>query len=140
MNVGGRYRVQQLVGKGGFGEVWDALDLTLKRRVAIKFATGVVQHPEAAKRFAREAQTLASLHHGSIVTVHDAGTTDHDGHSMPYLVMEMLNGVTWETARVDSVVETGTRLAEALAHVHEAEIVNRDVKPANIMISPIRRG
>ncbi len=85
-------------------------------------------------------QTLASLHHGSIVTVHDAGTTDHDGHSMPYLVMEMLNGVTWETARVDSVVETGTRLDEALAHVHEAEIVNRDVKPANIMISPIRRG
>ncbi|MFJ2091687.1 serine/threonine-protein kinase [Streptomyces sp. NPDC087901] len=126
--------MQHVLGRGGLGEVWNALDLTLNRRVAIKFVTGVMQYPEAARRFAREAQTLASLHHGSIVTVHDAGTIDHDGHPLPYLVMEELSGATWETAQVDSVIETGACLADALAHVHEARVVHRDVKPANIMI------
>ncbi|MEU1668176.1 serine/threonine-protein kinase [Streptomyces sparsogenes] len=134
MTVGGRYHVQEMLGAGGFAEVWEALDHTLGRRVAIKFVTGVMRYPEAAKRFAREARTLASLHHGSIVTVHDAGTIDHEGHTLPYLVMELLNGVTWETAQVDSVLETGARLADVLAHIHEANIVHRDVKPANIMI------
>lgn len=134
MVVGGRYQVQHVLGRGGLGEVWGALDHNLHRSVAIKFVTGVVQYPEAAKRFAREARTLASLNHGGIVTVHDASTIDHDGQPLPYLVMERLNGATWETAQVDSVIETGARLADALAHVHGANIVHRDVKPANIMI------
>lgn len=134
--VGGRYRVQRVLGNGGLGEVWEALDETLHRPVAIKFVTGVVQYPEAARRFAREARTLASLNHGSIVTVHDAGTLDHDGRPLPYLVMEKLNGLTWQTAQVAAVGETGARLADALAHVHAAKIVHRDIKPANIMICP----
>ncbi|MYS79199.1 serine/threonine-protein kinase [Embleya scabrispora] len=134
--IGGRYRVEHVLGRGGLGEVWEALDLTLDRRVAVKFVTGVMQYPEAATRFAREARTLASLHHAGIVTVHDAGTIDHDGGPLPYLVLEKLHGSTWETAQVDSVVETGARLADALAHVHEARILHRDIKPANIMICP----
>ncbi|NDZ80670.1 serine/threonine protein kinase [Streptomyces sp. SID10853] len=134
MTVGGRYQVQRVLGRGGFGEVWEALDHNLNRRVAIKFITGVAQYPEAARRFAREARILASLNHGSIVTVHDAGTIDHGGLPLPYLVMEMLHGGTWETAWPDSAVETGARLADALAHVHAANVVHRDVKPANIMI------
>jgi serine/threonine protein kinase len=134
MTVGGRYRLQRVLGRGGLGEVWEALDETLGRRVAIKFVTGVVGYPEVKKRFAREARTLASLHHNSVVTVHDAGTVDHNGHSLPYLVMERLDGDTWEKAQVGSVVETGARLADALGHVHQAKVVHRDVKPANIMI------
>ncbi|MFD3336683.1 serine/threonine-protein kinase [Streptomyces sp. NPDC058700] len=134
MAVGGRYRVERLLGRGGLGEVWEATDRTLGRRVAIKFVTGVMQYPETAQRFAREARTLASLRHGSIVTVHDAGTTDHNGQSLPYLVMELLDGATWEFSHVDSIVETGARLADVLAHVHAAKVVHRDIKPANIMI------
>lgn len=134
MTVGGRYQVQRVLGTGGFGEVWEALDGNLHRRVAIKFVTGVAQYPDAARRFAREARTLASLNHGSIVTIHDAGTIDHDGLPVPYIVMEMLEGATWETARVGSAVETAARLADALAHAHGANVVHRDVKPANIMI------
>ncbi len=134
LTVGDRYRVERFLGRGGLGEVWEATDRTLDRRVAIKFVTGVTQYPEAAARFTREARTLASLRHGSIVTVHDAGTADHDDQPLPYLVMELLDGATWEFAHVDSVVETGARLAGVLAHVHAAQIVHRDVKPANIMI------
>ncbi|WP_055599668.1 serine/threonine-protein kinase [Streptomyces aureus] len=134
MAVGSRYRVERLLGRGGLGEVWEATDRTLDRRVAIKFVTGVMQYPEAAQRFAREARTLASLRHGSVVTVHDAGTADHDGQSLPYLVMELLDGATWEFSHVDSIVETGARLADVLAHVHAAKVVHRDIKPANIMI------
>ncbi|WP_129843519.1 serine/threonine-protein kinase [Streptomyces sp. RFCAC02] len=134
MTVGDRYRMERLLGRGGWGEVWEAVDRTLGRRVAVKFVTGVREYPEAADRFAREARTLAALRHGSIVTVHDAGTAEHDGVPLPYLVMELLDGVTWEFARVDSVEETGARLADVLAHVHAARIVHRDVKPANIMI------
>ncbi|MBW1596535.1 serine/threonine-protein kinase [Streptomyces sp. JJ38] len=134
MTVGGRYRVERLLGRGGLGEVWEAVDATLGRRVAVKFVTGVRQYPEAARRFAREARTLAALRHGSIVTVHDAGTAELDEQPLPYLVMELLDGITWEYAHVESVVETGARVAEVLAHVHEARIVHRDVKPANIMI------
>ncbi|MFI1584442.1 hypothetical protein [Embleya sp. NPDC020630] len=62
MSVGDRYRVEHLLGQGGLGEVWEAVDLGLDRRVAIKFVTSVVQYPHAARRFAREARTLASLH------------------------------------------------------------------------------
>ncbi|QEV16216.1 serine/threonine-protein kinase [Streptomyces alboniger] len=134
MAVGSRYRVGRLLGRGGLGEVWEATDHTLGRRVAIKFVTGVTQYPEAAQRFAREARTLASLRHGSVVTVHDAGTADHDNQPLPYLVMELLDGATWEFSHVDSVVETGAHLADVLAHVHAAKVVHRDIKPANIMI------
>ncbi len=134
MAVGNRYRVERLLGRGGLGEVWEATDRTLGRRVAIKFVTGAMQYPEAAQRFAREARTLASFRHGSVVTVHDAGTADHDGQSLPYLVMELLDGATWEFSHVDSIMETGARLADVLAHVHAAKVVHRDIKPANIMI------
>ncbi|WP_371601787.1 protein kinase [Streptomyces sp. NBC_01220] len=134
LTVGGRYYVQGLLGKGGLGEVWEALDGNLRRPVAIKFVTGVMLYPDDAGRFAREARTLAALNHDSVVTVHDAGTIDHDGHALPYVVMELLNGLTWETAQVDSVIKAGARLAGALAYIHAAKIVHRDIKPANIMI------
>ncbi|RMI38967.1 serine/threonine-protein kinase [Streptomyces triticirhizae] len=137
MAVGDRYRVERLLGRGGLGEVWEAEDRTLGRRVAVKFVTGGREYPEAARRFAREARTLAALRHGGIVTVHDAGTADGETEGeepLPYLVMELLDGATWEFAAVESVEETGARVAEVLAHVHAARIVHRDVKPANIMI------
>lgn len=134
MTIQDRYQLQQFLGEGGFGQVWKALDRTLDREVAVKFATAIAQDPKAANRFTAEARKLARLHHRGIVTIHDAGTIDNDGALVPYLVMELLTGSTWQTAPVDSVVETGASLAEALAHIHEKAIVHRDIKPANIMI------
>lgn len=130
-----RYEVLRLLGRGGLGEVWEGQDRRLRRRVAVKFATGVVRYPEAARRFAHEAVVLASLQHRGIVTVYDSGTVHGEfGGQLPYIVMELLTGATWESARVDSVPETAAAVADALAHAHHAKIAHRDVKPANIMI------
>ncbi|MFD3553858.1 acyl carrier protein [Streptomyces goshikiensis] len=133
-----RYQLQHLLGAGGFGQVWKATDRTLEREVAVKFATSIAGDPQAVARFTAEARKLARLHHRGIVTVHDAGTVADDGHAVPYLVMELLNGSTWQQSSsvesVDSVVRTGASLAEALAYMHEMGIVHRDIKPANIMI------
>ncbi|MFD8781291.1 acyl carrier protein [Kitasatospora sp. NPDC059599] len=91
--------------------------------------------PRAVARFAAEARKLARLHHRGIVTVHDAGTLVDNGHVVPYLVMELLNGSTWlQRTSVEAAVRTGASLAGALAHMHEMEIVHGDIKPANIMI------
>ncbi|MFE4255790.1 acyl carrier protein [Streptomyces sp. NPDC056910] len=133
-----RYRLQHLLGAGGFGQVWKATDRTLEREVAVKIATSLADDPQAVARFTAEARKLARLHHSGIVTVHDAGTIADDDQTVPYLVMELLDGSTWQKSSsvesVESVVRTGASLAEALAHMHEMGIVHRDIKPANIMI------
>ncbi|MFI6056133.1 serine/threonine-protein kinase [Streptomyces violascens] len=138
MTIQDRYQLQHLLGAGGFGQVWKATDRTLEREVAFKFATSIADDPQAVARFTAEARKLAQLHHRGIVTIHDAGTVVDDGHAVPYLVMELLNGSTWQQSDsvepVESVVQTGAGLAEALAHMHETGIVHRDIKPANIMI------
>ncbi|MFJ9855256.1 acyl carrier protein [Streptomyces sp. NPDC101150] len=133
-----RYQLQDLLGAGGFGQVWKATDRTLEREVAVKFATSITDDPQAVARFTAEARKLARLHHRSIVTVHDAGTVADNGHAVPYLVMELLNGSTWQQSAsvesVESAARIGASLAEALAYMHEMGIVHRDIKPANIMI------
>lgn len=134
MTIQDRYQVQHLLGEGGFGQVWSAVDRTLEREVAIKFATAIAQDPQVADRFTAEARRLARLQHRDVVTIHDAGSVEHDGTSVPYLVMELLTGSTWQSTRVPAVVETGARIAGALAHLHAKGIVHRDVKPSNIMI------
>ncbi|GAA2059673.1 hypothetical protein GCM10009801_00560 [Streptomyces albiaxialis] len=136
MVVGERYEVGGLIGRGGFGEVWEAVDRNLRRDVAIKFLTIVTEDPDAADRYAREARTLATLQHPAVVGVQDAGSLDHEGVALPYLVMERLTGTTWEADGAAPVALTGALIAEALDHVHGARIVHRDVKPANIMICP----
>ena len=133
--VGGRYRLDRLVGRGGTAEVWQATDTSLDRKVALKLVTAA--HDESAVRAADEARTLAQLSHPSLVQVFDAGT---DTSGRPWVVMEFVEGQTLADAirrrplPVQRVGEIGAAVADALAHVHARGMVHRDVKPANVLL------
>ncbi|WP_261994243.1 serine/threonine-protein kinase [Streptomyces sp. t39] len=133
--VAGRYRLDDLLGRGGAADVYEALDLRLRRPVALK-----VFRPEgeaqAVERFADEGRLLARLHHPGLVTVYDYGQED----GRPYLVIELVRGTTL-SRRIAAAPMTpaeasrfGAALASALAHVHAAGVVHRDVKPSNILL------
>jgi len=133
----GRYRLERLLGAGGMASVWLAHDDRLERLVAIKvMSDSLAADPSYARRFEREARTAAGLSHPNLVRVFDYETEG----ARPALVMEYVEGGTLAAAieggaptSIDR--ETLAReLLEALAHVHEAGIVHRDVKPANVLI------
>jgi serine/threonine-protein kinase len=144
----GRYRIGQLLGEGGMGSVWEALDLRLERRVAVKvvgagMGTGTVgRDPRLRERFEREAKLLAGLSSPYIVTVHDVGEGRFDGTSVLYLVMERLTGrsldqvLAEELPPLADVARWGEQICRALAVAHASGVVHRDLKPANVMIEP----
>jgi len=142
--LGATYEIRGVLGSGANGQVFDAHDRTLNRRVAIKAAWP--SPPALAALLRKEAQALAAIRHGALVTVHTMGV--HDG--TPYFVMEHVPGVTLD-AHVKRRREAGepitllesldvlVALAEGLAAVHRAGIAHRDVKPANVMLAPGNR-
>lgn len=129
-----RYRLRSLIGRGGVGQVWQADDTRLDRRVAVKTLTHDVD--EDVQRFEREVRTLATLNHPSIVTIHDAG--EHDGTA--YLVMELVEGASLADELADGpldpdrAVRIAASVADGLAVAHTAGIIHRDVKPGNILL------
>jgi serine/threonine-protein kinase len=135
----GKYDVVSLIGRGGMGVVYKAMDPHLDRQVAIKMMTGGFgDNPDLLKRFFREAQSLGSLQHPNIVTVYDLG--DYDGN--PYLVMEFLEGEGLDTVftsrRQLSFLEKSNiviQVCTGLAYAHQRGVVHRDIKPANIMLA-----
>src|SRR5262245_371555 len=133
----GAYRIEGALGAGGMGVVYRATDTRLDRPVSIKFLSGEMLDPEAARRFQREAQMASSLNHPNILTVHDVGV--HEGRQ--YIVTELVDGGTledWSSAGTRSwrqVVELLTGVADGLAAAHTAGILHRDIKPANILVS-----
>ena len=139
--LAGRYRLLRALGSGGMGQVHEAEDMTLSRRVAVKIvATGGPAPPDPAmlERFRREAPALARINSSGVVQVLDAG--DEDGS--PFLVMELLDGVELQTliaregALPIQVVEiVAAAVCAGLTAVHEAGVVHRDVKPSNVMIT-----
>ena len=133
--IGGRYRLEELVGRGGTAEVWAATDTALERRVALKLVTA--SGGENASRVADEARLLARLNHPGLVPVYDAGT---DGSGRPWVVMEFVDGETLSQVirrgpvTPLEVATMGRALGEALHHVHEQGLIHRDVKPANVLV------
>ncbi|GLZ11626.1 hypothetical protein Acsp04_18610 [Actinomadura sp. NBRC 104425] len=146
-DIAGRYRLRKRLGRGGMGEVWEAVDLRLNRAVAIKLLAfephGADGDERAVARFRREAEIAAGLQHDGIAVHYDAG---RDGGRL-YLVMELLAGrdlaaVMREHHRglpPGTVRELGAQIAEALDAAHGRGVVHRDVKPANIMVLPGNR-
>ena len=136
----GKYVVQEVLGRGGMGVVYRALDNQLGREVAIKTLTrGVADDPEMLARFYEEGRKTARLKHSHIVTVYDLG----DDNGIPYIVMERVEGSSLEKLiREDSALSMMDRLrivaemCAALGYAHSNNVIHRDVKPANILVQP----
>ncbi|MGC1164634.1 MAG: serine/threonine-protein kinase, partial [Solirubrobacterales bacterium] len=132
-----RYRLERLLGHGGMASVWLAADEVLDRPVAVKvLADTIASDPEFKARFRREARVAASLSHPNLIGVYDYA----DGDERPYLVMEYVPGQNLAERMARKAVVDCERLARellgALAHIHAAGIVHRDVKPGNVLIAP----
>jgi Tol biopolymer transport system component/predicted Ser/Thr protein kinase len=133
----GPYEILALIGAGGMGEVYRALDAKLNRPVAIKLLSDQLADIAARRRFQREAQTASSLNHPHIVTVFDVG--EFEGRQ--YLVTEFVDGGTlkdWSKAERRTwkqTVELLAGVADGLAAAHKAGILHRDIKPANILVA-----
>jgi serine/threonine protein kinase len=134
-----RYELQRMLAQGGMAEVWLAVDLTLDRKVAVKWLKpSLATDPVVAERFRREAIAAASLNHPNIVAVHDV--FEQDGRQA--VVMQLVEGKslrqvldTQKRLSPELTCHIGTCVAAALDHAHEAGFVHRDVKPGNIMMT-----
>ncbi|MWA05235.1 protein kinase [Actinomadura sp. LD22] len=138
--LGGRYRLEGLIGRGGMGEVWRAVDTRLRRPVAVKaLPAELADVPGAMERFEREAEATAALQHPGIMVVFDVGRTE-DG--LAYLVMELLEGEDLRTVMrrrpgglpIAEAAGLAVQIADALAAAHSRGIVHRDIKPANLFV------
>src|SRR5215471_9016308 len=134
----GPYEILQPIGAGGMGQVYKARDTRLNRPVAIKvLPPEFASRPDWKQRFEREAQTIASLNHPHICTVHDVGQQD----GIDYLVMEYLEGQTLAqrlergALPLDEALKIAIEIADALDKAHRQGIVHRDLKPANVMLA-----
>jgi serine/threonine-protein kinase len=131
----GRYVLEHRLGSGGMATVWLAQDTRLARRVAVKMPSEALSADESfAIRFEREAQTAAALSHANLVSVYDYGSED----GRPYLVSEYIDGSNLAELRArgeePATEELARALLDALAHIHAAGIVHRDVKPGNVLV------
>lgn len=134
----GNYSVLEVIGRGGMGIVFRAMDSKLNRVVAIKvLAPGFAGNAQARKRFAREAQAAAAVSHDHVVTIHAVD----DGEKVPFIVMECIVGQSLQqkldkvgALGLKEILRIGTQIASGLAAAHKQGLVHRDIKPANILL------
>lgn len=134
--VDGRFRIEDVIGQGGMGQVWRATDLELNRAVAIKFLTSSRLGEAQTQRFLREGELLAGLRHRGILPVHGSGVVDGVG---PYLVTALIEGARElgdyvEGRPLAERLECFVSLTEAMAFAHSRGVLHRDIKPANVLL------
>src|SRR5580704_5973503 len=150
--IGGRYRLDAEIGRGGMSTVYRAFDTVLERPVAIKLMhREIAADADQLERFRREARSVAQLSHPHVVTVIDAGEELPPGHerpgangaeAAPYIVLEYVAGETLKDVirregplEIPQALAYAIEIARALGAAHERQIVHRDVKPHNVLIS-----
>jgi serine/threonine-protein kinase len=136
--LGGRYQLHTMLGRGGVAAVWAGIDTRLDRPVAVKILDGAARaDPEMIQRLDLEARAVARLAHPNIVAVYDVGMEG----GVPYLVMELVDGHDLQRQLrsgplgVDQAVRIGGQICDALEAAHEAGVVHRDIKPDNILLA-----
>jgi serine/threonine protein kinase len=132
------YKLLSLLGAGGTGEVYLAVDTLLDRRVALKvLRVDVSSDVERMARFLREAKAASSLNHPNIATIYEIG----EDEGIHFICMEYVEGATLATriaegqVEVSATIEIGRQVADALCATHSNSIIHRDIKPANIMVT-----
>ena len=145
--VGGRYRLGEVIGRGGMSSVYCARDENLGRDVALKLFAPQAPDADELKRQEAEIQLLATLNHPGLVTLFDAGIdTRIPDETRPFLTMELVEGqdlrarIRYSTVPLEELAVIGAGIADALAYVHGLGVIHRDIKPGNILLVQIRPG
>lgn len=138
VTLGGKFEILTLIGSGGMGNVYKAVQKTVERTVAVKVLHNErLQHKDSVLRFQQEAKAASKLTHPNIVGFFDYGLTDEN---VPYIVMDYVEGVSLDqrikeaTLDLDQFIKIFTQACDALDHAHEKGIIHRDIKPSNLML------
>ena len=142
--LGGRYRLEKVLNTGGMGIIFEATQLTVDRRVAIKLLKPTLSRdPSLVERFQLEVKVVAQICHPNVVSLIDSG---HDPTGLTYLVMEFVEGKTLRQAlrcgdlKLWEILEVFAQVCNALIEAHGQQIIHRDLKFDNIMIVRMRDG
>jgi eukaryotic-like serine/threonine-protein kinase len=137
----GRYRIQCLIGSGGMGTVYEAVQEQPRRVVALKVLKQGLLSSSALRRFEHEAEVLARLRHPGIAQIYEAGTHDGGSGRVPFIAMEYVPAArpvtAWARERklgVRACLELCLRICDAVHHGHQRGVIHRDLKPANILV------
>jgi eukaryotic-like serine/threonine-protein kinase len=140
-DVVGDFEIISVLGEGGMGIVYEAVQRTPRRRVALKVIKNSMITPSALRRFEIEAQILAKLQHPGIATIYDSGIEHTSTGPRPFVAMELVEGkpitAYADSAKLDARarVELIRDVCRAVAHAHERAVIHRDLKPANIFVT-----